>query len=108
MRELRVEAYRYDGEVRVEEWPGEEDEVGPYVEHLRKVQGCYMVAFVAEDDAAVPVYESAEDGEERKERTECAQEVEEAGWVEEIFEGEGYEASGCVDVVCCELVDGLV
>lgn len=48
-----------------EEWPGEEGDEGPEVEHLGEVDGCVVVGFVAEDDAAVPDDEGDEAGEER-------------------------------------------
>lgn len=49
-------------EAREEEWPGEEGDEGPDVEHLWKVDGCDVVRLVAEDYTTVPDDEAEEYG----------------------------------------------
>ena len=41
-------------ELRKENRPGEEDDQGPYVQHLRKVDGGDVVVFIAEDNSSIP------------------------------------------------------
>ena len=51
-------------ELREQHRPGEEDDQGPYVEHLRKVDGSDVVFFVTQDDSSVPDNEGGERDEE--------------------------------------------